>query len=364
LLEWSLNLSRAAALNLLLSSKLQIQKTDGENSVEQDIALLSRIANDFNLNPAERKRARLAAETLNRLHSDMNSRVIAAKATGVESWCRGLEDAELARLVADAMAGVRSALYHALSEVAASRFDCCDLQSEIHVMKLEQWIFELYTVALAGELGRRQRRKEDLDGQLVRHIVVEEESRGERIQEVAIQRTQGLWFPGDRTDGREDAASEMAARIWELIGDFAHTEPAAANPLVLTAFMTGGLNRVLGRARDTVRTKIETTGRRAKNQAIPSADDEDDRLIQLAEQRPTQSQPAEAWNRTILVEQLLSRAGLSEEEGRILELSYSSEKTQEEIAVSLGVTQGHVSKILDKAHRKLRSVSSPKDGNT
>jgi RNA polymerase sigma factor (sigma-70 family) len=346
------------------SSELQNRRDRGENLVEQDIALLNRFANDSNLNRAARKRARLAAETLKRLLSDSNSMANAAKATGVDSWCRRLKDADLAQLVPEALAGRRSVLYQALSKIAASHHECCDLPSEIRVLELAKWLFDLVCVALADELGRRQKRKEKPDGQLIRRILVEEEVRGELIHEVAKQRTQGLWFPGDRTDGREDAASEMAARIWELVADFSHTAPPAADPLALTAFMTGRFNRVLGRARDNVRTKIETSGRRTKKQAMSSADDEGDVLIQLVEQRPSESQPAEAWDRTILVEQLLSRAGLSEEEGRILELSYNSEKTQQEIAVSLGVTQGHVSKILDKAHQKLLSVSSPRDGNT
>jgi hypothetical protein len=252
-------------LNFPLSSKLQDRKDRGENLVKQDIALLNRFANDSNLNPAERKRARLAAETLNRLLSDSVSRAKAAKATGVDSWCRRLKDTDLAQLVAEALAGRRSVLYQALSKIAASRYECCDLPSEIYVLEFAKRLFELYSVALAGELGRRQKRKEKPDGQLIRRILVEEEVRGELIHEVAKQRTQRLWFPGDRTDGREDAASEMPTRTWELIADFSHTAPAAANPIALTAFMTGRFNRVLGRARDDVRTKIQTSGRRKKN---------------------------------------------------------------------------------------------------
>jgi hypothetical protein len=341
---------RATNLRVPRSSKSQKRKDRGENLVEQDIALLNRIANDSNLDLAARKRARLAAETLSRLLSDSNSLANVAKATGVDSQCRGLKDADLAELVANAaLTGRRSLLYRALSRIAASHSECCDLSSEIHVMELALRLFELYSVALADELGRRQRRKEDPDGQLVRQILVEEEARGERIQEVANQRTRGLWFPHDRTDGGKDAASEMAATIWELLTDLAGTSPAAANPGALLAFMTGRLNPVLRRARDYVRNQIETADRRIQKEEPGNPLS----LIPLVELLPSRSDPPGDLNRYLLVEQLRSRADLSALETSILRKLYVEGQTQKEAARSLRLSQSVVSKIKSTSITKL-----------
>lgn len=339
------------------SAKLQPRQDQQENLVEQDVAVLRRIASDPQSDTAVRKKAKHSAEALEYLHSASNALAVAAKATGVDSWCRALNDHDLAHLVADALAGRRSVTYRALSAVAASRFECGDLQSESHVMGFARWLFELCSVALADELARRQEQTENLDARLVRRILVEEKVRGEGIQKIACQRTHGLWIPGDLTEGSQDAASEMATSIWELIADLAGTIPVAANPQALVAFMSGGLNRVLGRARDDVRNKIRTTIRRVKKPDSSSRDEKDDALVLLAEQRLDQTKPCEEWDRRLLVEQLLTRVGLSELEGKVIKLHYFEGKTQEETAASLKVSQGQVSKILDEAHEKLQALA-------
>jgi RNA polymerase sigma factor (sigma-70 family) len=331
-----------------------IQQSPQENLVDQDIAVLKRMAEDAGRDPQQRRKAKQAAETLEFLKAQSDFHSEAAKAIGLDSRCRMLSDEDLAQLIADASKGHQSTLYNSLATSAAS-CSSCDLASELSVVAFARWLYDLVCVALVDELALRQDQRENFDGQRVRAILVDEAHRGEQIQELADRYARYLWIPGDQVAGREDAASEIVTRILPQINDLASASPVATSPGALLAFMTGKLNRVLGRALDGLRTQIETEDRRAKKQSSLQVDADDVCLVPLFEQRSTEINPFPDLEQKLLIEQLLSR--VSEKEAELIKMQYFEGKTQEDIALTNGMSQGQVSKILSEAIETLRQAS-------
>lgn len=334
-----------------------------QSPLDGDLAALEKFAEDPRQDVRQRKKARKAAAQIRVLTTRADYLSRCAKMMKLDSWCRALSDADLSQWVADSVTGRYSALYSIVGACAAFSLQECDASSELHVWNRTQQLYELFCVAFTEELGGRQRQNEDVDGRIVRRLLVEEDTRGELLEELGQRITGWLWLPGDQKEGRRDAVSVVTATIWEDIHKFAAVSPIAANPSALTAFMAGKLNRVPGRARDHLRTEIETADRRGRGELSQSADEEADSQVQLVEQLSAPKDFSEELGRKLLVEQLLSRAGLSELEETVIKLHYFEDKTQKETAASLKVSQGQVSKVLNEVREKLQALHFQYENN-
>jgi RNA polymerase sigma factor (sigma-70 family) len=329
----------------------------GQNPLERDLVDLRRIAQDDRNNSASRLKAEEAAAKVDWFLTKGNDWFHKeAKRLGVSKWCAELSDEQIAYLVSDSVREPEPIVYRAAHTALKECFlsEGCLPGWRFHY--LVRWLFNVMTVALATEVGRRQQQAENPAGRALREVLVEEDARADLLSELSQETTGWLWMPGDIKEGRRDAVSEVIARIWEDIDGFAAVVPVAANPAALKAFMGGEFNGVPQRARDHLRTLIETAHRRAKKNRSHSADEEADTQVQLVEQLADPKNFSDEWDRKLLVEQLLSRGDLSELENKVVRSHYFEGETQEEIAASLPVSQSKVSKVLDKAQEKLQTL--------
>jgi len=324
--------------------------------LDEDLAALEKFAEDPRQDEIQRGKARKAAAEIRVLVTRASYLLHCAKMMKLDSWCRALSDADLAGWVADSGTGRRSVLYSILGAFAACSLQECNASSELHVWSRTQQLYEIFCIALTEEVGSRQLQNENVEGRLVRRLLVEEDARGDLLSGLGKWITGWLWLPGDQKEGRRDAVSVVTAKIWEDIREFTTLTPIAANPAALTAFIAGKFNRVPGRARDHLRTEIETACRRGIGELSQLGDHEAHTQVQLVEQLPAPNNFSEESDRKLLVEQLLTRAGLSDLEGAVIELHYFEGKTQGETAASLKVSQGRVSKVLSELIQKMQAL--------
>jgi RNA polymerase sigma factor (sigma-70 family) len=220
----------------------------------------------------------------------------------------------------------------------------------------------VFRTALTKEFQRRRNQNETEDGQLIRELLVEESNRPEILEKAARGLTDGLFFPDERPGSSEDAPAEAILQILKRIDAFIRISPVASNPVVIQAFMDGTLNGILEQARCHVRTLIETENRRLKlydrgeGSQRESDPKEKRQLVEMVpDRRPSQED-------RLLFEAVL--APLEPHDRELAVLYFIEERTQEEIAVDYGLTQGAVCKRLEAIRSALKVIREDQSGSS
>ena len=114
---------------------------------------------------------------------------------------------------------------------------------------------------------------------------------------------------------------------------------------------------------DHLRTLIETEGRRSELRVEePASHLDEDRDEPFIEGFPDKAQ-REPYQK-LLVEQLMDKANLTQQERKILLLCKIEDCREVEVAEQLGISQGQVSKSLNKGLVKLAEALESKRDNT
>jgi DNA-directed RNA polymerase specialized sigma24 family protein len=286
----------------------------------------------------------------------------AAKQLGIDSMCEKLRSEEIAFFIAlpqyGAESNVRRMLRTNLVEPSLQRLE-----------KLPGWNGEAFLTlyclvfnhALRREYLSRRRNNENEYGRAVREALVEEEKRGELINKLGKDVTRGLIFPNEVGWNSwwksEEAPQEAVLKILERASEFTRITPVAADQKACQAFMEGSLNNIPQKARDHVRTLIETEIRHSdfvidvqgrtehgeNGNSGSSSRQQTEGMHVLVEIKG--SRPANQENK-ILVEQLLSLPALKPADKEIVRLVLHEGRTQKEAATVLRMSQGQVSKRL------------------
>ena len=284
----------------------------------------------------------------------------AAEQLGIQKICEKLSSEEIAYYIALPREGRETRVHKILRE------NLVDDISRLEGWDREEFLTFLSMVvnhALSREYSLRRQKNENRHGSAVRQFLVEEKSRDDLIRKLGKDVTWGLFFPGEVRGKSEEAPAEAISKIWERVSEFAKVTPVAADPKALQAFMEGSLNSTPQQARDHVRTLIETEIRQSHVVISAQGRNEDGKNGDSGSSSRQQtggmqvlmeinrSRPADQENK-LLVEQLLSLPGLTSADKEIARLCLYEGRTQKEIATSLSMSQGQVSKRL----RDIRSL--------
>jgi hypothetical protein len=224
----------------------------------------------------------------------------------------------------------------------------------------------LMRLALSDEANqeflKRQRERETRQSAEVRELLVEEDSRGQRLKEAAKQAIGYLWQPGGLTVGREELRAQAVMAIWENVAPLAEAAPRAGGDALLS-YLDGSLNRVIDAAHEHVRNGVRTERRHRKAleayaeraETVDSFDDgRSDSEGFFVEQVYDDTQSRVAG---LLLEQVFQRAKLNDNELQLLEDYFFNEHSQEQIASRMQVNQSTVSRHLEIACEKLRKAA-------
>ena len=330
--------------------------------LEGDLEHLEKMAENQALPAAQKQEALRKAKLIREGLEIIPQLEEEAKQLGIEAWCQGLEDDLLAELVAEVVreADARETALGAFVYNAVLPYKSLFPHSEFQ--PLYQWFFDLLCVALCDEIECRRKTKEKDAGRAVRELLVEESDRGKLLGKLARRTTWKLWWPGEPKGAGSTEVEEMAiAFIWERVAPLTQVSPVAANPEALVASMQGRLNKVLRNVRDHIRTLIETELRHSGHlkyaDEVPAPDLDGNQgeppIFRLRAEAPD-------LDKKLLCEQLVSRAGLTPKEEKVLLLCEFEGYTQQGAAGRMGVSQSQVSKLITSRMEKLSNVAHPK----
>jgi RNA polymerase sigma factor (sigma-70 family) len=245
------------------------------------------------------------------------------------------------------------ALLEALQNEHSGQWDARDFDTVLTFLCL------VFRRAIEREYLSRRQENEDKNGRAIRQIMVEQSKRGDLIQQLGGQITWGLFFPWEARWRSEDAPAEAYTGLWKEVTECTKTDPVAADPNCLRAFMEGSLNRIPGKVRDHIRTRIETESRHAEveiaeqNAVGPGDPDSSQSQRVLAEMIPDKSAVESGYTK-ILVEQFLSV--LPPNDKVIFEFCCRQGHSQKEAGTLLGLRQSQISKRLGRIRAAWKEV--------
>lgn len=335
----------------------------GSDIVEQDIGKLKRIAENPAVQESIRAKYREGAETLQTLLDQTLLDLQLAEQWGVRGQVAKWSDKELAEYVADAVDAAlrnRETLLARRVRKDLAAFGHYGWLPKMGFERLFDLMFRMFVVAIGKELGDRGDRKEDRDGRAVREMLVEEHERARRLHDLAKEVAGKYYFPGEKWGRSQETPSLACEKIWEAVENLTSVEPVAANREALLAFIRGSLNRVPKDARSYVRTRVKTECGRSKllvqadHPSVPRSVAEEN-PEPLIGRLPDPVQPD--LNQKLLLEQIRSRAHMTEQETKVIELIVIRDQNQKDAADKLGISQGEVSKRYKSAIEKLRRAA-------
>jgi RNA polymerase sigma factor (sigma-70 family) len=289
-----------------------------------------------------------------------------AELFGIAQAQKELSDGQLAGIIADGIGSrsknSESVLFAVVREVVGEYFLARGLLPGRHFWRLVAFWSNLFVAGLLDEMDRRQKLNEKPAGRIVRELIVEESKRPELLRRIAKGVAKWSSFKGERPEPSEDAESEACKELWEHVQCFISTEPPAANPEFLKATITGAFNKILLQVRHDLwyQRKCERgEGKRTESsdaRPIGSQDDapsapktQDQKAIEFSKGRQRQLEER------ILVDQLLSKGILNDQEMKVIEFVKLRELTQAEAAKELRMSQPTVSRHYNSAIEKLRN---------
>ena len=302
-------------------------------------------------------------EQLKRLayHSEL------AKLFGVTHSIRELTADQLAGIIADGLGSAykdrEDLLLAAVREVVADRFLANDLLPGPRFWPVVGFWHNLFVAGLSDEKARRQEQNEKSTGARVRELIVEENKRDELLEKIAREVAKWPSIKGERPKPSEDAASEAYKEILERVQCFISTGPSAANPEFLKATITGALNKILLQVRDDLWYQRKCERREAKTlvglDEITAKSGHGSSIGMNSPDATSSAKPPE-WTlegltQKILVEQLLSKGVVKDQEKKVIEVVMLGGLTQAEAAVELKISQPKVSRLLTSGVKKLRN---------
>lgn len=230
----------------------------------------------------------------------------------------------------------------------------------------EGWDFEsfvafwrlVFTVAICNEFERRVSRNETHNSAPVKELIAMESGRDIRLGNLGKLAAAGLKVPQSCAGGfnniREEvqeAESIACESVWESVHCFVEQEPPAGDPKFLLALLRGELNKVIARARDKVRTRVERELARGETELARSERlDDGDALAGAGEDwmdpNSTIKHARGAFDGNVLLLEIINKA--PDVMNLLIEYHHDG-KRQAELADSMGISQSEVSKRLREA---------------
>jgi RNA polymerase sigma factor (sigma-70 family) len=289
--------------------------------------------------------------------------------------CQQLSDEEVAKFIALPDEGKESELYRRIGILLKPLIDELGEVSQQEAGKVEYKVCCAFRVALLDEYAFRRAKVEKAPGSSVRKMIVEQDDRerGKCLEQIA-QRViashhmgavslPALAFPQSvgndsfSTEAREEAHQMAVESLAVQLTELWDISPPAANPKFFVAALDGSFDKSFWRARDEVSENIRKELRHGHSMIegdAPIPDENNDRMVTLIDATRQKTVPQTLVDQKILFEQLFNVAALSSEE-RELFVMLVEDRTQEEIAAALDLSQGEVSKTKAKVIAKLRS---------
>lgn len=292
-----------------------------------------------------------------------------AKLFGVTQSLQGLTVDQLAGINAD---GLRSTyndqedlLLAALREVVADYFLTHGLLPGPRFSRVVGFWHNLFVAGLSDEMARRRELNEESTGREVRELIVEESMRPELLKKIAKKVAKWRSFKGELPEPAEDedAESEACKEILERVQRYISAEPPAANSEFLKATITGALNKILFQVREHLWYQRKRERREAKTSLAPDGimpEFGDGGSIEMKSSDTIPSAklpewPLEGLTQKILVEQLLSKGIIKDQEKKVIEVVMLGGLTQAQAAMELKISQPKVSRLLKSGVKKLRN---------
>lgn len=327
------------------------------------IEFLRNRGNDPKLSLEERARARVVVKFCEREReaTRFRDRLAWAEISGIQEEATQLGALEIAEVIADMVVAIgvpTSKLYDAIEADIRCRSPRWLPEQFIDSLAV-RW-FGVISVALITESGRRSDQTEDDNGGKIRELLVEEDERGERLQQLAEQISKGLWLSpySDGVDwsaeGADEARSLAQEKIWEKLYELASVDPVASDPSFHLALMQGSFNTILAHVRYHIRTQVETQERRSTFFEFSQLDPDETLGTKTAEQGARGDVEGNLY-RKLLVEQICQEAAISEEDRLLVELVKRDGYSQNEAIRELGLTisQSEASKRIAEALKKM-----------
>jgi len=330
----------------------------------QDVALLNKVVNDPAVPAATREGASKWRDFFVRENARIEFLSEVAEVTGIRAEFEALSNSELAKWISEVLEkngedGPFSFVYslgQAFSEFA---------QAPELLTTTRELLLGVFTAGLVNEFGRRCSEHETNDGRDVSELVVEVYNRDQILLNLGKRAVKVSRCRREATRLSIETSSMAQEFIWVSLSNILPTgvldenNIPATEPAFLEALMEGAFNKILKQATYNLGTAIKTEGRRRKqmeydSDAVENYSSITDQTL-LPDGYPAERNLEAAVRRKILVEQIKSKADLTEREQKVIELCMSGD-TQEEIAKKLSVTQGTVSNRFRSAEEKMRQA--------
>jgi len=289
-----------------------------------------------------------------------------AELFGIAQAQKELSDGQLAGIIADGIGSrsknSESVLFAVVREVVGEYFLARGLLPGRHFWRLVAFWSNLFVAGLLDEMDRRQKLNEKPTGRSVSELIVEESKRPELLERIAKEVAKWPSIKGELPKPSEDAESEARKEIWERVQCFISTNPPAANPEFLKATITGTLNKILLQVRHHLwyQRKCERTeGKRTESSGdnLIGSQDEDPSARRTRDRKAIEFSkgPQRQLEEKILVDQLLWKGIIKDQEKKAIEFVKLRGFTQAEAAKELKISQPTLNRRLKSGIEKLRN---------